>query len=488
MRKRNNHGGYTMVLFLAFIAAILLAGFSLYDNGTVATERIRMQNTADATAYSTVNVVTRNMNFIAYTNRAMVANQVAIAQMLGIASWMKMIDQTAENLDTAGSVLALIPYVGAVIKEITTTLASATEAAEEIVAKAMEIAIEGLEIALAALSFSQINFHLITAEMGYATFNAVSLANDPDINSGIIAPAFAAATLIESWAENVETYETATTDSGTDNVRHRKRFTEFAKVVTNSRDPFTKERNSTWLSAVIVGVGGKVHKKGGNEFKEVTINSNELQWQWTATDNVSMWVHYWDWESCGFLCEIWAKQKKEAVPLGWGAAHALNENVSGSYYNYEKGKSPKWWGNAWSNNWSESLALSWYGNNNLTSTEGLRTFIDLKKEDYQDVGPNMVVLLAKPRNTIKVQQSLDDNSSSYNRNTLMTIEEQGSVAGGNMYGLSKAETYFSRPRDLWLRADTKREYGNLYNPYWQTRLIENNTAEQAVATAVQVVF
>lgn len=35
----------------------------------------------------------------------------------------------------------------------------------------------------------------------------------------------------------------------------------------------------------------------------------------------------------------------------------------------------------------------------------------------------------------------------------MTIEEQGSIAGGNLYGLSKAETYFSRPRDLWLRAD-----------------------------------
>ena len=70
----------------------------------------------------------------------------------------------------------------------------------------------------------------------------------------------------------------------------------------------------------------------------------------------------------------------------------------------------------------------------------------------------------------------------------LSVEEQGSIAGDSLYGLSKAETYFSRPRDLWLRADNKREYGNLYNPYWQTRLIENNGIEQAAASAVQVVF
>ncbi|MCL1080166.1 hypothetical protein D5R81_19105 [Parashewanella spongiae] len=76
--------GYASVLFLAVFAAIALAVFSLYDTGIVASERIRMQNTADNVAYSTTNMVTRDMNIIAITNRAMVANQVAIGQIVAL--------------------------------------------------------------------------------------------------------------------------------------------------------------------------------------------------------------------------------------------------------------------------------------------------------------------------------------------------------------------------------------------------------------------
>jgi hypothetical protein len=34
--------------------------------------------------------------------------------------------------------------------------------------------------------------------------------------------------------------------------------------------------------------------------------------------------------------------------------------------------------------------------------------------------------------------------------------------------------------------DKKREYGNLYNPFWQTRLIPNSANEQLLAAALQL--
>ena len=217
MKSPNSSRGYTMVLFLAFIVAILLAGFSLYDNGTVAAERIRMQNTVDATAYSTVNVLTRDMNFVAYTNRAMVANQVAIGQMVGLDSWMHMIDQTAYNLDTVATYTSWIPYLGPFVKKLTSTLAKATDTAVDTIDKAMEKFIPLLDGYIGVLSKAQLGFQVITADMAYATFTEVSRANDSDVTTGFMGPAFAVATLVKSWEENVEIYEhkDATTKSDT---------------------------------------------------------------------------------------------------------------------------------------------------------------------------------------------------------------------------------------------------------------------------------
>ncbi|BFM22332.1 pilus assembly protein TadG-related protein [Gilvimarinus japonicus] len=86
MNHKRRQSGYATVFTIAFFAAIALAVFSLYDVGWVASERIHLQNTADNTAYSTVNVQTRDLNMIAITNRAMIANQVVIGQYIGLVS------------------------------------------------------------------------------------------------------------------------------------------------------------------------------------------------------------------------------------------------------------------------------------------------------------------------------------------------------------------------------------------------------------------
>jgi hypothetical protein len=54
-----------------------------------------------------------------------------------------------------------------------------------------------------------------------------------------------------------------------------------------------------------------------------------------------------------------------------------------------------------------------------------------------------------------------------------------------MRALSKAEAYFSRPADIFGRGDGKTEYGSLYSPYWQARLVPNDTLEQAASLLFQ---
>ncbi|WP_426360248.1 hypothetical protein ACPUVO_08560 [Pseudocolwellia sp. HL-MZ19] len=153
----------------------------------------------------------------------------------------------------------------------------------------------------------------------------------------------------------------------------------------------------------------------------------------------------------------------------------------------KKSDNEHWGDGSWKNSISSSFATSYDQNNNLNNTGGLYSFYDLKEDTKKDTGPSIVAMLTKPTNKLRVQETLDDESNTYNRSDTIAIEEQGSVAGNSLYGLSKAETYFSRPKDLWARADNMREYGNLYNPFWQTRLIDNNATEQATAAVLQAV-
>lgn len=58
----------------------------------------------------------------------------------------------------------------------------------------------------------------------------------------------------------------------------------------------------------------------------------------------------------------------------------------------------------------------------------------------------------------------------------------GNGASANcMRAMAKAQAYFSRPTDLWPRADNKTEYGSLYSPYWQARLVKATAADQTLS-------
>ncbi|MGG2041243.1 hypothetical protein [Burkholderia gladioli] len=65
--------------------------------------KIQLQNTADASAYAAALLQARDYNFSAYTNRAMIANQAAVAQMVGLKSFVDMLDRARRGKLARGS-------------------------------------------------------------------------------------------------------------------------------------------------------------------------------------------------------------------------------------------------------------------------------------------------------------------------------------------------------------------------------------------------
>ena len=84
-----------------FASVLVIVGlFAMFSMGEQSIEKMKLQNTADAAAYSAAVAEARDYNFSAYTNRSMVANQVAVAQFVGLTSWFRNMSAFANGDST----------------------------------------------------------------------------------------------------------------------------------------------------------------------------------------------------------------------------------------------------------------------------------------------------------------------------------------------------------------------------------------------------
>lgn len=100
------------VLPLAVVCLFVGALFMYFavSSGQLVDEKIRIANAADAAVYSAATVEARALNYSAYATRAIIANQVSLAQALSLASWTNYFADLWVNLDHATERLGdLIP-------------------------------------------------------------------------------------------------------------------------------------------------------------------------------------------------------------------------------------------------------------------------------------------------------------------------------------------------------------------------------------------
>lgn len=177
--------GQALFFGLIFLGASAFVAFEFIRLARLIGEKTRVINAADAAAYSTGVLHARLLNYDAQTNRALIANEMALAQWLSIGSWaenLKLAAARYQQTDFSPSMLqkaglgAYLPY-----RQATITYASV---ASDIATKAKNAA-QAHDRAKTMIATSQKNAHRDIALIRRQLQNDIVQANlatpTPDI-------------------------------------------------------------------------------------------------------------------------------------------------------------------------------------------------------------------------------------------------------------------------------------------------------------------
>jgi len=115
-----------IALFGVLIASAALV--LMYNTGQKITEKSQVANAADAAAYSGAVWTARHLNFMAYTNRAMIANHLGVGHFVSYVSWVRYIDETISFI---ANFAQFIPYAGQYVEIVQEIVAEVREFTEE---------------------------------------------------------------------------------------------------------------------------------------------------------------------------------------------------------------------------------------------------------------------------------------------------------------------------------------------------------------------
>jgi len=109
-RHRKVPRGQTLAVLLPLLAVLVAALWWVLETGEAVAEKQRLRNTAEAAALSAAVWQAKVLNFDAYMNRAIVANEAVIAQSVSLRGWSSYMDHL---LPRASVVTSAVSYLGA---------------------------------------------------------------------------------------------------------------------------------------------------------------------------------------------------------------------------------------------------------------------------------------------------------------------------------------------------------------------------------------
>ena len=204
--------GQAMVLGLIFLGMSLMFMLLVYNQGQLVRHRVALENAADATVYSLAKLGARHHNFTAYTNRAMVANEVSIGQLNALVSWARHYKNVDKFLTFPAYKTPILPFPGAptwelVLKVLTIPYKIGGTAAEAAAKQLIKYAPPGVTNVNKAIAFAQkYFFHVTAAAQIQAHFEVVAgnqLGDDEsDIYPSLLSFAFLANNLFQTnWGD-----------------------------------------------------------------------------------------------------------------------------------------------------------------------------------------------------------------------------------------------------------------------------------------------
>lgn len=422
---------------LIFLVAMTMASFNV---GQLGYGKIKTMNAADGAAYAAASTLARDMNFMAYSNRAMVANHVAVGQMVSLVSLSKELGMLSTELATGSKVLGILTSwagVGEVLIALGKGLQQVKTSVLDKVPQFVRPVVQAEDLIIRALQGSQVAMRATTILDAEENVRKTVRANDPAMRWDQTTAAGALST-----AASLNAFIGYSAIQG-----NKASLDRFRQVTMESRDDFTTNRH--WL------LGGL--SRGGTELRD----NNRT---WTGLD--------------GAVLDLFIF----SLPIAWGGAQAGPDKAwrPGSYGGIKR-----------------SVANPAYaGREKLPGYNGLRSHFDIssrERNDSKSQSGAIVVIVTKPVDAadIKTQSSgtaLDLNAPDSPYRLPWSKSSVMSVAA--------SQVYFKRPvrsqegngagvAPLLSTAYPNGEYASLFSPYWQARLTD---VPAGVNAAVQAMY
>jgi len=454
--------GQALPLGLAFIMIGMLGGLVLFNTGQVAVDKQRLANAADSAAYSGMVWQARALNFQAYSNRAMIANQVSIGQAVSLYSWADYAETTGENINR---VFGWIPYVGQFVSIMETVI--------KVIANITRPVAEGVVTVISpinkAISISQKAVYASSFAATPDIVRNVAKASDSRFTADTGFSALGLTSNLSGWKDFTQEY----TDTDTVDMRER------TKLVNDSRDTFSEDRywdfyDSFWIYSTPF-TKHKLFREGESRLVMSTDDDGDNpKWEWMAKDTLALHNKIW---------RGWRGTKNQELPIGWGAAYANDFGGDSmvvktcNRLGYRGGENCRYRNR---NKRTERVA-----NRVLESIDnyaGINTFRSIS-ESVRNPTEGEAVLRLKT----EVSMELDTVESTEHFVTNQDPFATPMVSPGDkISSISVAEVYYRRPEAYTSNEDHIRyEPANGYNPYWDVRLAPVEAVDRLAALGMR---
>lgn len=453
--KPYSQRGQALPLALVLLSVVAATMYFMFNSGQLVQEKIRLTNTADAVAYSAGVYEARVLNYDAYTNRAIIANEIAIGQAVGLASWAKYMGTSA---DTIGPYLQLIPYVGPYLKQLMDYI----ETIMDYVSLALSYVIPMHDAAIQALMGSQYAVHgpgnAVALVNRKAVMDEVAKRNDPDAKVDLL-----------PLADNFYGF--------TQRYSAKEERVRMGQVVSDGRDAFLKSRN--WDFGLAINIFGcKVSIPPGELKKRGSTELIDLTEGWKSMDTLSLHNFGIKIKWNGIKCT-----HSESPVIGYGTAFS-KDNLDDSNYSYAGSRST----NPNASNKADSDEGIANGFDPAPYSIGggaIPAFHELSESALEQDDPRTHITIRVTKSSGK--QSYSGGNSIIKPSGSLDLY-QGKHASGLSASIARAEVYFERPDGANPLFSGKAEKGSLFNPYWQVRLVPVSAAERKLAQGIQGVL
>ena len=508
-RARFDRGtrGQALILFVIALLVLCIGVIVLFNTGQAVSKKVELVNAADAAAYSAAVEQARAYNLVAYMNRAEVANEVAVAQIVTLYSMTNYVLSATKNLKETAKDLSYALYVlGIVTEGATVPIANAFQRVASILGKAQSAITkardgmqtpfsEGIRVLSQVLNGAY--SHATNMIVGIAPADAGYLAEEiveRNTNGKARLGARGVLLLAEQYGK-AEAYTKQYSLRKLGDDANAAGADRFANVVMEARDWFSRERNADTAF-------GKINKRGGTD---VVTSSAATRYydSFVAADTLNFYVNI------PFPLSLVFDDIN--LPLAWGGAAATKRTRGGfsrvalqgyrngrgwdSPYTAEQGLHIDRYGGAVDNRKAgkkvrNDPAVGQTGKGWLKGYAGLQDYDDIVDDkatmpylngktarengvNALDVGPIFTVAIEQPMNTVHTSDNVDGIGGPPD------FEVHDEAINDNMTALSSAQVYFDRPRGLFDNIiDSRRELGSLFSPYWQARLVDTPCEER----------